>query len=102
MENESVSIDHLSFLICHLLPEKYYAPRYSHSKCAVLVGARRDLAEPLLIYARGDKRADHAAIVSRFSVIQNIQPEVVPVLICVPPQVAEILHQHKGRVLLSL
>ena len=34
--------------------------------------------------------------------IKNIQPEVVSILVRIPSQITEILHQHKGPVVLSL
>src|SRR5438128_1093815 len=72
------------------------------SRPTILIGASHDRTESLLILARGDERADHAVIISRFPVVQNIQPEVVPVLVRVSSQVTKILHQHKCRIVLLL
>ena len=68
---------------------------------AVGVASCHSRAEPQLVLGRRDKCADHAEIVVRFAVIDDIEPKVIPVLIHVAAQVAEVLHQHKSRVVLT-
>src|SRR5438552_13185888 len=53
---------------------------------ALGVAAHDDGAEPPLILRRSQKRADHAAIVTRLTVVQHIQPEVITGRIRVAPQ----------------
>ncbi len=56
------------------------------------VRVRHEWAEPLLVFWRSDKRADHAAEVARHSTIQDIQPEVIASLIRLAPQISIVLH----------
>jgi len=52
----------------------------------------------LLVFGRSEKCADHAAEVIWHAVVQNVYPEIIPTLIRIASQVAEVLHQHKRRV----
>src|SRR5437899_581102 len=65
------------------------------------VAARHHRTEPQLIFRRGEERTDHAVIVVRLAVLDYVQPEVVAALVYVAMQVAEVLNQHKGRIVLT-
>src|SRR6266536_2445049 len=65
------------------------------------ITSRHDSTETLLILARGEKRAYHAAIVCYKRVVHDSQPEVVATLVRITPQVAKVLHQHKCRIVFS-
>src|SRR5213075_2915505 len=67
----------------------------------VSVAARHDGAETQLVFARGNERADHALIIVWRAVVDYIQPEVVATLVHVAAEIAEVLHQDKGRVVLT-
>jgi NAD(P)-dependent dehydrogenase (short-subunit alcohol dehydrogenase family) len=47
---------------------------------AIALRARHDGAETLLVFRRGQKRADHRAEIVRRSIIENIEPELVTAL----------------------
>src|SRR5882672_8793950 len=69
---------------------------------AFSVAVRDNGAEALLILGRCNERTDHAAIVALVTAIQDVHPEAITILIRIAPQVAEVLSQHKRRVVLRL
>jgi len=60
-----------------------------------VVIARDGWTKPLLILCGIDEGAYHASVVARHSVIENIQPEIIPALVRVAPEIAEILCQNE-------
>lgn len=63
--------------------------------------ARSYGTEPVLILRTGDKRTHHSSIVILNTIIQHIQPEVIPTIFRVSSQVTEVLHRHKRFVVLG-
>src|SRR5678816_3316254 len=63
---------------------------------------RHQRTEACLVLGRRDKRADHAAIIVRLSIVQNVQPEGKATRIRIAMQITEVLHQHKRRIVFSL
>src|SRR5881394_10046 len=55
----------------------------------------------MLVFRGGYEGANHSAIVVRIAGVQNIKPEVIALLVRIAVQVAEILYQHKGRIVVS-
>ena len=68
---------------------------------AVLIATGDQRTEPQLVLCRGDKRADHCAIVVRLAVVPDVQPKIVTTLIAIASQVTEVLHQNERRVVLT-
>src|SRR5207249_1317501 len=69
---------------------------------ALSIAVRHDRAEPQLIFTRGQKSADHPAIVPCFPSIQNVQPEVIAASVRITSQIAEVLKEHKRLVVFCL
>src|SRR5215203_3463453 len=68
-------------------------------KLLTAVGKRSRLAEALAVLGRGDEGLDHLRLdVVAAKLVQLREPEVVARLIGVAAEVAEVLHQHEGRV----
>src|SRR6266536_1045120 len=63
--------------------------------CAFGVTSRHVSSKPLLIFARGEKRANHAVVVGDRWVVDDPQPEIVATRVRITPQVAKVLHQDK-------
>ena len=72
------------------------------SPTALGIAARHNRTEASLILRGSDERAHHAAIVVPVAVVQDVQPEVIAVVVRIAAQIAEVLHQHKRRVVLRL
>src|SRR5258708_25411290 len=71
-----------------------YAARVN-STSAFAVAARDRCAEASLILVRRQERTDHAAIVTRVTIVQHVQPETIAIGVRVAPQVAEVFHLHE-------
>jgi hypothetical protein len=56
----------------------------------VVIGGSRTKSQ--LVLWRSNKRADHAAIVVRYLVVDDIEPEQVSTRLRIATQVTEILH----------
>src|SRR3982751_1760459 len=69
---------------------------------ALTVAARHHRAEPSLVLRTRDERAHHAAVVAAVGGVQYVQPELVAALLRIAAQIAEVLCQHKARVVLRL
>jgi hypothetical protein len=54
-----------------------------------------DGAKSALILCRSDEGADHAALVVRLDVVQDVEPEIIARLLRVSVQVTEVLHEHE-------
>jgi hypothetical protein len=71
----------------------------------ILICSANRSAEPQLILRRSDEGADHRTVAAGIiwqSVVQDVEPEVIAILVRVAAQVAKVLHQHKRWFVLAV